>query len=300
MEKNENNSGGNKINWILIVLLALSLIMNFYLWQTGKQEIKEMVYVTDSLALAKAEVDREFKDVLEELDMYKADAVKNDSLMAEANKTIEQHRQRIEKLLKSEKNFSKLNKKLEAELAELYKIRDEYLAKINALTEENTKLKEETVNLNSRIGDLETNLNKTVATASVIKSEYVKTTAFKLNMFKKPVVTTVADKVYDMKVCFSVMDNQIAQAGEKEVHLRIIEPGGKTLGDRSAGSGTFKLAGSGEEIQYTASQKIEYNNQKKDLCLNWSEAKKSFAPGTYIIEVYVDGNLSSSSSHTLK
>ncbi|MFM7078964.1 MAG: hypothetical protein ACKOYC_04135, partial [Bacteroidota bacterium] len=109
-----------------------------------------------------------------------------------------------------------------------------------------------------------------------------------------------ADKVYNMKVCFSVMDNQIAQSGQKEVHLRIVEPGGKTMGDRSSGSGTFKLAGSGEEVQYTASQNIDYNNQKQDLCLNWSDSKKSFSPGTYIIEVYVDGNLSSASSHVLK
>jgi DNA repair ATPase RecN len=300
MEKNESTSGGNKVNWILIVLLALSLIMNFYLWQTNTIKVEQMVYVTDSLSLAKQEVEREFEDVLEELGMYKADAIKNDSLLAEAEKTIKQHRERIEKLLSSEKNYSKLNKKLEAELAELYKIRDEYLEKINALTAENTKLKEETVNLNQRIGDLETNLNKTVTTASVIKAEYVRTSAFKMNMFKKPVVTTVADKVYNMKVCFSVMDNQIAQAGQKEVHLRIVEPGGKTMGDRSSGSGTFKLAGSGEEVQYTASQQIDYNNQKQDLCLNWSDSKKSFAPGTYIIEVYVDGNLSSASSHVLK
>ncbi len=62
----------------------------------------------------------------------------------------------------------------------------------------------------------------------------------------------MAKRTNKMDVCFSVLENKIAQLGEKNVYLRIIEPGGKTLGARETGSNVFKMANSNEEVQYTA------------------------------------------------
>ena len=103
-----------------------------------------------------------------------------------------------------------------------------------------------------------------------------------------------------MEVCFSVLENKIAKMGEKAVYLRIVEPGGKTMGARSEGSNTFKMANSGEEVQYTATLKMNYDNNKQDLCLNWEEQERIYAPGTYVIELYIDGNLSGATSYVLK
>jgi hypothetical protein len=60
------------------------------------------------------------------------------------------------------------------------------------------------------------------------------------------------------------------------------------------------MANSGEEVQFTATTKINYDNSKQDVCLKWEEQERVFAPGTYVVEVYVDGNLSAASSHILK
>ncbi|HMT30533.1 MAG TPA: hypothetical protein PKD91_14755, partial [Bacteroidia bacterium] len=81
---------------------------------------------------------------------------------------------------------------------------------------------------------------------------------------------------------------------------RIVEPGGKTMGARSEGSSTFKMANSGDEVQFTSSIKMNYDSNKQDLCLHWEESERNFAPGTYVIEIYIDGNLSAATSYVLK
>ena len=98
----------------------------------------------------------------------------------------------------------------------------------------------------------------------------------------------------------SVMENKIAKAGDRSVYLRIVEPGGKTLGDRSTGSSTFKLMGSGEDVQFTSTTKMTYDNGKQDLTMSWEDAQRNFSPGNYTVEIYFDGMLGASSSFILK
>ena len=301
MEKNQSSTSSNKTNWILIILLALSLIMNFYQWRNNEQVVQEITLVTDSLTVSKAEVDRELAEALDELNSYKTKEIPRlDSLLDSANTTIELQRARIEKLMKSEKNSASLNKKLKAELEELKRLKEEYLEKIDALLVENNQLKQEKQSLTEQVTELNTNLEKTISTASVLKTEYVKVNAYKKRSNGKLVPTAMAKRTNKLEVCFAVMDNKIAKPGDRDVYLRIVEPGGKTLGDRSAGSASFKLAGSGEEVQSTASKKINYNNQRQDLCLFWEEGERVFTPGTYVVEVYIDGTLSTSTSLKLE
>lgn len=301
MDQNQSSTSGNKTNRILIILLVLSLIMNFYQWRNKVQEVEQINMVVDSISLSKDDVDRELAEALDELNSYKTKEIPRlDSLLDSANTTIELQRARIEKLMKSEKNSASLNKKLKAELEELKRLKEEYLEKIDALLVENNQLKQEKQQLTDQVTELNTNLEKTISTASVLKTEYVKVNAFKKRSNGKLVPTAMAKRTNKLEVCFAVMDNKIAKAGDRDIYLRIVEPGGKTLGDRSAGSATFKLAGSGEDVQFTASKKISYDNQRQDLCLFWEEADRVFSAGTYVVEVYVDGALSTSTSLKLE
>ena len=84
------------------------------------------------------------------------------------------------------------------------------------------------------------------------------------------------------------------------IYLRLIEPGGKILGNRSEGSSSFKKAGSSEELLYSISKAIDYKNANEDVCVSWEENDRVFATGTYMIEIYIDGNLSGVTSLNLR
>jgi hypothetical protein len=290
----QEKNGGNKI-WL--ILLALSVIFNIYQWQNKVTVVETMTLAADSLANAKADVDKQLSETYEELNQYKGINSRLDSLLAEANGNI---KQRINKLLRSEKNSKELNRKLQAELVELKKLKDEYLEKIDQLLVENQQLKKDKEDLSSTVENLSKNLESTINVASVLKSEYIKVKTYKKRGSDKYSETAMAKRTNKMEVCYSVIENKIAKSGSRSVYLRIVEPGGKTMGARAEGSSTFKMAGSGEEVQFTSTTTLDYQNVKADQCMNWEEQDRIFAPGTYVIEIYIDGQLSGATSYVLK
>jgi hypothetical protein len=46
---------------------------------------------------------------------------------------------------------------------------------------------------------------------------------------------------------------------------------------------------------------VNYTGERQNLCINYEEQQdKMFPAGTYLIEIYIDGNLSGASSYVLK
>ncbi len=287
-------------NKVLIALLVASLGLNGWLFMSKSSMSEEHRVEKENLITANLDIEKELNDTYTELNQYKGINSRLDSLLQEANSMVDQQKIKIEALMRKESNSAKLNKQLQAELNELKKLRDEYLERIDTLLVENEKLKREKNELNSTVDSLTKNLESTVNTASVLRSEYVKVAAFKKRNNDKYSTTAMAKRTNKIETCFTLLENKIAKSGEKTIYLRIIEPGGKVLGNRSEGSSSFKKAGSGEELLYTVSKTIDYKNENEEVCLDWEEKDRIFTSGTYMIEVYADGNFSGISSINLR
>jgi chromosome segregation ATPase len=298
METNPNQKNNN--SKLLIVLLILSVIGNIWQWNGRNTVEKEFTETRDSLITVQVDVEKELNETYAELNQYKGINGRLDSLLQEANGKVDEQKARIEALLRKEGNSAALNKKLMAELKELQGLRDQYLEKIDALLIENENLKKDKENLSNTIENLNKNLESTVTTASALKAEYMKATASKKRSNGKYTATVMARRTNKLELCFSLLENKIAKAGERTVHLRIVEPGGNVLGNRSDGSGSFRKTGSNEELLFTSSQKVEYKNDKTDICINYEDVERNFTSGTYLMEVYVDGNLSGTTSVKLQ
>ena len=299
METNTKSSGGNT-NKILILLLLASLGFNAWLYMSKSDLQEEYRKDKENLVTANLDIEKELNDTYTELNQYKGINSRLDSLLQEANGKVDEQKARIQNLMKQEANGVKLNKKLQAELDELRKMKDEYLERIDVLLVENEKLKKEKNELSSTVDSLTRNLESTVSTASVLRAEYLKVTAYKKRNNDKYVSTAMSKRANKIESCFTVLENKISKAGDKTVYLRVIEPGGKVLGNRSEGSSTFKKAGTTEDLLFTTSKVIEYKNDKTDVCVDWEEQDRVFTSGTYMIELYIDGNLAGVSSLVLR
>jgi hypothetical protein len=165
---------------------------------------------------------------------------------------------------------------------------------------ENQRLRLDSASLATNVESLTKNLQSTVATASVLKAEYIKISTFKKKGSGKYVTTALAKRTNKIETCFSILENKIAKTGDKNIYLRIVEPGGKVLGSGNSGSSTFKVNGSGEEMLYSASKISNYNNDRVDLCMDFEQEERNLVPGNYIIEVYIDGTLSGAGSYVLR
>ncbi len=293
----EQQSGKSKL---LLIALIISLGINIYQWSDSRSVHEQNVVKIDSLITSRMDVEKMLNDTYSELNQYKGINSKLDSLLLEANTKVDEQKERIKLLMKNEKNKEVRNKKLQLELAELVKLRDEYLERIDSLLVENEKLKKEKDELSTTVASLTENLENTVSAASVLKSEYFTVTALRKRSNDKFIPTAMAKRTTKLETCFTLLENTIAHDGQRTLYLRIVEPGGKVLGNRSEGSNTFRKSGTEEDLLFTNSKMIEYKNEKMDICLDWSDALTPFVSGTYMLEVYFDGAFSGATSVTLR
>ncbi len=301
-KKEQKNNRGIVI--LLLVLLIGSIGMNFFLWSSKNKEITVIQNKVDTLVVNNTNLEVDVKSKVAELEVFRG---KNDSL----NHVIDQGVARIQGmeseiavLKKQSKGNATKKKELEAKIAELDKLTEEYLERIDQLVTENKLLKKEnddlTTNLTAANSD-KANLQDKVNTASMLKTEYVKVTPMKKKLLNgKLEETAIAKKVVKFSTDFSVMDNKVAPAGKKTVYLRIVAPDGKVIGGPEASSGKFKNT-KGEDLQFTTSKDIDYTGAKTDLNMEYNETSKAmFVPGNYTVEIYVDGTLTSAVGVALK
>lgn len=294
------NEGRKRGGMLWIILLLLSVILNIYQWRNHSSSVNTYEQKVDTLVVERVNVEKELSDARSELEKYRGISANLDSLLNEAQAKIDAQSAKIKQIGSSEKNIKTLNAEMEKQLADLRMLRDDYLGRIDSLLMANKQLVTEKEQLTSNVESLSKNLETTVATASVLKSEYIKVNSFKRRGNGKYTETALAKRTHKLEVCFDILDNKISKTGEKPVYLKITEPGGKPVGNRSTGSNVFKTS-SGEEVMYASMMTVDFTGEKKNVCLNYEEQEdKKFPPGTYLIEVYIEGNLSGAGSYVLR
>jgi DNA repair exonuclease SbcCD ATPase subunit len=248
----------------------------------------------------RVEVERELASTETELEKYRGISANLDSLLNDANGRIAEQEKKIRKLIANEKDANRLNKKLKAELEAFKKLKDEYLEKIDQLIIENNALKAKNEELNNTVSNLseeKKNLQGKVATASQIKVEYLKINAYKKKNSGKYVEATIAKRTNKIEACFTVMDNKIAEHGDKNIYMVIKEPGGKILAGISRANFTDV---SGNNIEATASYKIHYEGDKIPVCINFENEQRILVSGNYAVEIYMENTPVASGTLMLK
>lgn len=301
----ENTQKSNKTMMIVaLLLLVVSAGLNIYQYSHGESVRTELQSKIDTIYIEKNEIQKNLDITSADLTKYKGISDSLDKVVDQKQAELLADEQKIKELRIAAKSDKSKIKALETALQDYQNKMNDVMDQIDALVIENTKLKGENASLTTEVTNLnatKTNLEGKVNTASILKVEYVKVKAYKKKLIGDGFTeTSMGRKATKLNVCFTVLDNKVAQAGEKTVYVRVISPDNKVIGDKARGSGTFNLVENAQETMYTLSVPMKYNNDKQNLCVDWTEDKKMFVEGTYTVEVYVDKILSSSSKFALK
>lgn len=180
----------------------------------------------------------------------------------------------------------------DSEIVELQKINEE-------LAEENTTLKVEKNQLNQSIQKLEKNkeeLAGKVAVASKLQIEGMQ--IFAINENGKERSSEFRNRhINQLKIQFSVVENQIAPIEGKELLLKVIAPDGNVLFDVTKGSGSFTFEG--REMFYTSKQEILYDKNSQLVTYLYDKGS-DYAVGQHRVEVYTDSYLMGKGSFMVK
>jgi uncharacterized coiled-coil DUF342 family protein len=312
-EQKESTNKGRGLIFFLIGLVAALAVLSGYLYVKMNGLKAEAEKLKTQQEQSNRDID-EYRAQLQDL------TAKYDSLMQAHEGLRSELTQERDKVVALMRDYERLKatggstestggKNLRARLEELQQAYDEneaiildLKAKNQELTDENFKASKKVEELNaqnSKLTDENGKLTKTVDVAKRLKTYEVYADAVRLNSDKtKEKPTTKASKADRIRVCFTVLDNQIADKQEKILYAVIKDPDGKTFsnGDRSS----ISLL-NGTEVSYSVKKEIFYDNKVMQLCMNWDVvSEEKLTPGEYQVEIYAEGVQIGTSTFELK
>jgi len=266
----------------LSIILAAALIFLVVMYFSQKNKMVEMETV---LTQEKDSLANELKLMVAAYDTMKTN---NDTL----NANLEKEKNRIISLLSINASNTQLIKKYRSEITTMREIMKSYIVQIDSLNSrnkvlvaENTQFRQEIVkvqNTNVLLEKEKEELTTKVVTASVIQAKNL--TAAALNRKRKE--TNRINLMESLRVCFTLRENAIAQAGQKEVFLRVIRPDSLVI----TGSPDNLFDYRGNNIIYSEKRTADYMNQALEMCIFLTNTC-DFIVGNYSIELYLEDNI---------
>src|SRR5210317_2043611 len=286
MEDN-NKSSNSKILIIALTVLLFALIgYTFYNNNDHKEAIK---FLQDE----KEQIIGNLTAMEEKYDIAIA---QNTSL----SDSLTMEKEKIAVLKDSVENLTKINssvlRRYRGQLATLEKTNSRLLDEVDSLKMANNILTEEKDSINSQL-TIQTNYNDTLVAQNMelarkveiggaINVENVQVTAMKMRSNGKYTETNKAQKTDAIKVAFRLIENEIAEPGDKEAYIVLKNPAGQVINAK----GTFEAEDGGEK-KYTDQTVVNYSNADLDVVMLVERKGEKYEKGTYPIEVYVEGKM---------
>lgn len=264
---------------LVITLSVIAILLALKLFIDNRNHNESLQYVESQ----KTQLETELNELIFEYDTLKAD---NDSLYDQ----LQAEQDKIRQLLKRQASSTTKIKMYERELKTLRDVMRSYIVQIDSLNTRNRELTEENIQVRSELRQVSTDyselskekdeLRSTVQVAKKLNATNILSEG--LNKSSKP--KDKIAKIEKIRVCFTVRENAVADAGPKLIYMQITRPDDVVLSSPDAGMFEFNE----EQMVYSANRELDYANSDIDLCIYWDVAEELIA-GTYFISLYCEG-----------
>ncbi len=295
MEQSKSNSNLKVVIVVMGLLLVGSLAYIFKLSNDVKLGKNKIVNIA-------SEKDRVIAD-LESLKITYDQAIAENTTMSEE---LMLERDKVVKLMSDVRNSN-------GDIAALSGYKQKYAAldgkmktlmvQVEELTQKNSQLTTKIDSTTTVLGEaIKTNetllgqnseMSKTIETASKLSILNLKALALKLKSSGKQIETDKASRADALKVSFTIAENKIAKAGDKIYYVQVIDADNNVLGEKkSIRFDDDKL------LNYSFVSTVKYSNKTHEV----SELLpgKDFPKGNYFINVFDANELVSFATFSLK
>lgn len=293
MTENKSNTALKILTGILAVaLIALGIYtVKFY------NEEKENKVI---LQKEKAVIEDELNDLIIKYD----EAIATNEVM---DQNLVDARQRISVLLDSVKDAEAnlvLISRYRREINSLRSEKDRLFKVVDSLSNQNRRLASEIDSTNMvlaqrvRQADSLSQTNQSLST-KVDRAAQLKVTSLKgdgviVRNNGKLVPNNRTRRIDQIRTCFTLTENPLAEAGERDMYVQVYNPQNELVGDELA------VQHEGGVMVYSAASRIYYENEELDVCILSNTDRDRLSEGTYKVYVYAGPDLIGTSSFTLR
>jgi len=260
----------------IVVLAVICLFLGIQLF-VGGEKFKDLSGDYGRLEMDKEQVVFDLEKLRFSYDTLD---IENSMMLAE----ISAQRDKIDGLITDVKNGNWELGKAKKEAATLRVIMKGYIVTIDsinqlnqALTEENTAMRDrvkEVQGINEKLEERQENMEEIIEVGRVLQCTEINVLGIRITQTGRQRETARADRVEMIKVCFTLLENKIAEPGNKVLNLRVTDIEGNVL-----------LSNNDEG--YSATRNIDYSNDRLDACVFYSVdiETNSLISGEYTIEI---------------
>jgi predicted RNase H-like nuclease (RuvC/YqgF family) len=292
IKQNEKDKKSKRYLLILIgILAALNIGIGYNLWNKNK---KQEVQITE-LSADKVQLEKDLQEEIAKFELLSSENQDLKGQLQEQNAALNEKINQIKVLLKKGKLSEADYKKAKAEIAELRSQIDNYKAEIDELKRQVQQLTDENSGLNQELGSEKAltaeqartieSKNRTISLAKRLNAGSISAIGVRERKVfgKKEVETNKAGRTEEIRVKFVLNKNEISDAGEKEIYVKIIGPDGAPIANKVQ---TTKVDGT--ETLYTEKKMVDYQNEKLEATV-YCKKQGDYPKGTYTIEIFTEG-----------
>ncbi len=282
MTETKNNNGLKVLAGLLGVVLLGTIIYTVSLYQDKKKTTtaltQEKQLVVEDLNSLKSEYD---KAILES-------NVTNEELVS-ARDNIAKYIDSVKTMKADISSLSRYRRQVSVLKAE----REQLIKQVDSLKQSNTliamqrdstyvELEKQTV-FNDSLVVQNTQLADVVEKGAAMNITTFTVDAVKERNSGKLVSTSRAGRTDKLKICFTVGNNVIAEAGDREFYLEVLDPQGNVLGESYS-----KTNDSGASVTYSKGTNFYFENKALDVCDYINKPSGDFQKGNYMVNIYND------------
>tara|TARA_Y100000739_G_C20591316_1_gene458023 strand:- start:432 stop:1289 length:858 start_codon:yes stop_codon:yes gene_type:complete len=261
--------------------IAIAVLAVICLYLAGERYVNNQAYNKLTGEYGELEISKE--QVVFDLEKmrFSYDTLQTENTMMLAE--IAAQRDKVDDLITKVKNGNWALAKAKKESETLRTIMKGYIATIDsinqlnvALTEENVAMRErveEVQGRNQRLEERQENMEEIIAAGKVLQCSDINAVGIRLLSSGRQRETSRADRADMIKVCFTLLENPIADPGDKNLYLNILTP-----------DSTILIAEEG--VDFSALRTIDYANDRLDGCVFYTSNETDLlGSGVYKIEI---------------
>lgn len=296
---------------ITVVILAMLSGLGYFFISNRKLQQENEQLVDNQI-----ELDKEIEELNTKVGEMQSQIQDKDLAIAEKDqkiqsltKEVNDKKYQVNKLMEAGKITKKQAEEYKARIDQMEYYIKKYQQEIVQLKEENKQLKNQNQNLSNEVRqkdslnyelEQEKFLYETkLAAAAVLKAADYKITGLNRRDKEFTLDEIKASKIEKIKVCLSIIENQAATSGKRDVFIQIINPNSQVEKNIEHGSGYF--TDEGKEQVYSLKSSINYNRETISICETYFCPEKSeFSKGNYQLKVFCEGYVIGKYNFTLR
>lgn len=292
----ESSSNGKGLKIALGIALVLFLATGFYtmnLYKKSNDTEKELteekqLVMNDLNAMAK-----QYDEAISENSVANANLVEARERIQGLIDSLKISETNVKSLWRYKKKYQSLQKEMDVLLAQNDSLRVENSYLATSLDSTRVRLEERTMFTDSLLVQ-NTELAEVVENASVLNTLDLKGSGVIERTSGKVIPTERAGRADKIRVCFTVAKNTLVQAGDQELYVQVVDPSSHTLGLNE------QVQFDEKSFNYSIISKFNYENANLNICEFVGNNDKEFVKGRYVVNVFNEKHLVSTSEFTLK